>query len=99
MASLCRSHLQSPSAVAMKLLLIQHCGVMFSAPQGSASLQDSFSLPQRLFSGMSTKGAIEIEASDLQICAVELITLGSDSIILSRDCRCLTAIHGFLISP
>lgn len=48
-------------------LLVQHCGVRFPTSQDSAWLQDSFSLPQRLFSGMSPKGAIEIDASDFQI--------------------------------
>lgn len=47
--------------------LVQHCGVRFPTPQSSASLQDSFSLAQRLFSDISPKGDTEIEASDFQI--------------------------------
>lgn len=47
--------------------LVQRCGLKFATSWGSALLQDGFSLPQRLFVGMSPKGAIEIEDSDFQI--------------------------------
>lgn len=94
----------------MKLLqqmnqLVQHCGVRFPTAQGSASLQDSFPLPQRLFSGCLQREPQRLRQviSRSWISAVELITPGSDSII-ARDCGCLygcggKAIQEFSVRP